>query len=162
MTRGHLNSEDICRWMAGERDAEEQRHVRECSQCGAQVARLDGALKRFGGLVREWSAAQPGAQAPGGWRADRRWRVRPLRWSLAAGVIVVLAAIPVWKNARDRGVAEEAARADATLMEQVDVQVSRTVPVTLEPLVSLVEWEKLPAAAGAAQDAPGKKEGEER
>jgi len=151
--------------MVGERDADEERHVCECSVCCAEVARLEGALKRFGGSVREWSAAQPGAQAPGAWRADRaarHWRARRLQWSLAAAALVVLAAIPVWKNARDRRIAEEAARADAILMEQVDAQVSRTVPVTLEPLVSLVEWENLPAGAGAARDLAGKKKGEER
>lgn len=165
MTGGHLSSEGICRWMAGERAAEEERHVRECSLCGAEVARLESALKRFGGAVRERSAAQPGAQSPGAWQADRavrQWRVRRLRWSLAAAALVVLAAIPVWKSTRDRRVAAEAARADAILMEQVDRQVSRTVPVSLEPLVNLVAWENFPAGAGAAQDLPRKKKGEER
>ena len=160
MTGRHLSPEDMCRWMAGERAAGEQAHVRGCALCGAEVARLEGALKRFGGAVREWSAAQPGAQAPGAWRADRsarQWRVRPLRWGLAAAALVVLAVIPTWKSARDRRMAEEAARADDILMEQVDAQVSRTVPVTLEPLVNPVEWK-----AEAGQDSPGKEKGEER
>ena len=77
MTGGHLSSEDICRWIAGERAAGEESHVRECSLCAAEVARLEGALQRFGGAVREWSAAQPGAQSTGAWRADRaahQWR----------------------------------------------------------------------------------------
>jgi hypothetical protein len=157
MTGGHLSSEDMCRWMAGERGAEEERHVRECGLCGAEVARLEGALKRYGGAVREWSAAQPGAQPAGAWRADRQWRVRPLRWSLAAAALVVLAVIPTWKSARDRRMAEEADRADAILMEEVDAQVSRTVPATLEPLVNPVEWK-----AEAGQDLPRKEKGEER
>jgi hypothetical protein len=165
MTGGHLSSEDICRWMAGERAAEEERHVRECSLCGAEVARLEGALARFGGSVREWSAAQPGAQSPGAWRADgsaRKWMAAGLRWSLAAAALVVLAVIPSWKNGRDRRMAEEAARADDLLMEQVDAQVSRTVPVTLEPLVNPVAWEEFPAGAGAGQDSTSEKKGEER
>ena len=162
MTGGHLSSKDICRWMAGERAAERGAHVRECSLCGAEVARFEGALKRFGGSVREWSAAQPGAQSPGAWRADRRWRVRPLRWGLAAAALVVLAVIPVWKSARDRRIAAEAAQADAILMEQVDAQVSRTVPATLEPLANLMAWENFPAGAEAARDLPSKKKGGER
>ncbi|MGA3097635.1 MAG: hypothetical protein ABSF25_14365 [Bryobacteraceae bacterium] len=157
MMRGHLGSEDMCRWMAGERGAEEERHVRECSLCGAEVARMEGALQRFGGAVRAWSAAQPGAQSAGAWRMDHTSMVRPLRWGLAAAALVVLAVIPTWKSARDRRMAEEAARADDILMEQVDAQVSRTVPVTLEPLVNPVEWK-----AEAGQDLPGKEKGEER
>ena len=45
--------------------------MRECAACGAEVARLEGALQRLGGAVREWSATQPGAQSPGEWQADR-------------------------------------------------------------------------------------------
>jgi hypothetical protein len=160
MTGEHLSSEEICRWMAGEGAAGEEAHVRECSLCGAEVARLKGALERFGGAAREWSAAQPGALSPGAWQADgaaHRWRVRRLRWSLAAATLVVLAVIPAWKSSRDRRIAAAAAQADAVLMEQVDDQVSRTVPETLEPLMNLVEWN-----AGAAQDLPGKNKGEEQ
>ena len=134
--------------------------MRECGLCAAEVARLVSALKRYGGAVREWSAAQPGAQSAGAWRADpaaRQWGMRRLRWSMAAAALVVLAAIPVWKDAYDRRVAEEADRADAILMDQVDAQVSRTVPRTLEPLVNPVVWETIPAGAEAAQGAPGKK-----
>ena len=165
MTGGHLNSEDICRWLAGERPADAERHLRECALCGAEVARLEGALQRFGGAVREWSAAQPGAQSSGPWRAPRaarQWGMRRLRWSMAAAALVVLLAIPVWKDARDKRVAEEADKADAILMEQVDAQVSRTVPVTLEPLVNPVMEENLPAGAGAARIVPDKTKGEER
>lgn len=85
-----------------------------------------------------------------------------MRWSLAVAALVVLAVIPAWKSARDRRIAAEAARADAILMEQVDAQVSRTVPVTLEPLVSLVAWENFPAGAGAARNPHRQKKGEER
>jgi hypothetical protein len=151
--------------MAGERGAEEERHLRECSLCGAEVARLEGALARFGGAVREWSEAQPGAQSPGAWRAERvapKGRAVGLRWGLAAVALVVLAAIPQWKNMRDRRAAEEAARADDVLMEQVDAQVSRTVPVTLEPLLNPAAWEAPLASAGAAQDLPHKEKGKER
>jgi hypothetical protein len=151
--------------MAGERSAEQERHVRECSLCGAEVARLEGALAQFGGSVREWSAAQPGAQSPAAWRADRaarKWRAVRLRWSLAAAALVVLAIVPSWKSARDRRMAEEAARADDILMEQVDAQVSRTVPVTLEPLLNPTAWEEFPAAAGAVQGPTSEKKGEER
>ena len=165
MTGGHLSSEDMGRWVAGERGAEQDRHLRECSLCGAEVARLEGALARFGGAVREWSEAQPGAQVSGAWRADRvapKGRAVGLRWGLAAVALVVLAAIPQWKSMRDRQAAEAAARADDILMEQVDAQVSRTVPVTLEPLVNPAAWEAPLAGAGAAQNLPNHKQGEER
>jgi hypothetical protein len=165
MTGGHLGSEDVGRWMAGERGVEQERHLRECSLCGAEVSRLEGALARFGGAVREWSEVQPGAQSPGAWRVERaahKGRAVGLRWSLAAVALAALIAIPQWKSMRDRQAAEEAARADDILMKQVDAQVSRTVPVTLEPLVNPVAWEAPPAGAGAAQDLPHKEKGKER
>jgi hypothetical protein len=163
MTGAHLSSEDISRWTAGERADECARHLGECLLCRAEVARLESVLDAFGGAVREWGAAQPCGELPRAWQADRaarNWRMRRLRWSLAAACLVVLAAIPVWKNARDRRIAAEAARADAMLLEQVNRQVSRTAPAALEPLMNLVAWENFPAEAGAG--VPRKKKGDER
>jgi hypothetical protein len=54
---------------------------------------------------------------------------------------LVLAAVPIYRNAQDRQRQAEIARADALLLEQVDAEVSRAVPRPMEPLVKLVSWD---------------------
>ena len=64
-----------------------------------------------------------------------------MRWALVAAALLVLAAIPIYRNAQDRQRQAEIARADALLLEQVDAEVSRAVPRPMEPLVKLVYWD---------------------
>jgi hypothetical protein len=64
-----------------------------------------------------------------------------VRWALVAAALLVLAAVPVYRNVQDRQRQAEIARADALLLEQVDAEVSRAVPRPMEPLVKLVSWD---------------------
>jgi hypothetical protein len=133
----HLSSQQISQWMIGERTPQQEQHVGECSQCGAEVARMEAALGLFRGSVRHWSDLQvrvPRPLAPGP-------RPHPVRWALAAAALLVLAAVPVYRSAQDRQRQAEIARADALLLEQVDAEVSRAVPRPMEPLVKLVSWD---------------------
>jgi hypothetical protein len=57
-----------------------------------------------------------------------------------AVVLVVL----IGNNLRNRHHAAEAFRADVQLWEEVNVQISRPVPVSMEPLVNLIAWESDP------------------
>ena len=133
----HLSSQEISQWMIGERTPQQEQHVRQCSQCGAELARLEAALALFRGSVRHWSGRQsrvPWPLAPGP-------RPLPVRWALGAAALLVLAAVPIYRNAQDRQRQAEIARADALLLEQVDAEVSRAVPRPMEPLVKLVSWD---------------------
>jgi hypothetical protein len=140
----HLSSQEISRWMIGERTPQQEQHVRQCSQCGAELDRLEAALALFRGSVRQWSDGQvrfPRPLAPT--RRSRGYPARPLpiRWALVAAALLVLAAVPIYRNAQDRQRQAEIARADALLLEQVDAEVSRLVPRPMEPLVKLVSWD---------------------
>jgi hypothetical protein len=140
----HLSSQQISQWMIGERTPQEEQHARECPECGAELARLEAALALFRGSVRHWSDGQSGAEPPGVGRialARRRSRTQPIRWALVAAVLLVLAAVPVYRDVQDRQRQAEVARADALLLEQVDAEVSRAVPRPMEPLVELVSWD---------------------
>jgi hypothetical protein len=133
----HLSSQEISQWMIGERPPQQEQHVRQCSQCGAELARMEAALALFRGSVRHWSDRQsrvPRPLAPGP-------RPHPMRWALVAAALLVLAAVPIYRNAQDRQRQAEIARADALLLEQVDAEVSRAVPRPMEPLVKLVSWD---------------------
>ena len=139
----HLSSREVSQWMIGERTPQQEQHVRQCPECGAEVARMEAALALFRGSVRHWSDGQSRAEPPavGSILRARGSRALPMRWALAAVALLVLAAVPVYRNVQDRQRQAEDARADALLLEQVDAEVSRAVPRPMEPLVKLVSWD---------------------
>ncbi len=133
----HLSSQEISQWMIRERTPQQEQHVRECSECEAELARLEASLALFRGSVRHWSGLQvrvPRSLAPGP-------LPHPMRWALVAAALLVLAAVPIYRNAQERQRQAEIARADALLLEQVDAEVSRAVPRPMEPLAKLVSWD---------------------
>ena len=140
----HLSSEQISRWMAGDRTPEASQHMRECAHCAAEAARLGALLGEFRSSVIAWSAVQKGAAAPGGWMppGHRGRSARgALRWALAATALALMVTVPICKNASDRRREAETFRADTRLWEEVNAQVSRPIPAPLEPLMKLVAWE---------------------
>jgi hypothetical protein len=129
----HLSPEQISRWMLGERTPQEEQHVRECPQCGDEVANFQTALTAFRGSVRDWSDRQRTARP-----VLPVLRARPLRWVWIAVTVLLLAAIPMYREDRQRKA--ERARADGALLEQVDTQVSRAIAAPMEPLAKLMTW----------------------
>jgi anti-sigma factor RsiW len=137
----HLSGQRIAECAGGGRAPGEQRHLRECAQCGAEVARLESALGQFREAVRGWSDGQS-EQALERARAARRRPPRVwFRWPVlaAAALALSLAVVPVYRTVRDRQRAAQAL-ADAQLLEQVDREVSESVPSPMEPLSQLVSW----------------------
>ena len=51
----HLSEDDISRWVSGERLAETEWHLRQCSQCAAEVDETEGTLALFRESGRQWS-----------------------------------------------------------------------------------------------------------
>jgi hypothetical protein len=133
----HLSPEDISRWFAGEGAPELRRHAGECEACSARLDLMESAMAEFRGSVHDWSAAQSAAAPSMVWRPTVRHLART--WILAAASLLILASGPVWWHSRQQARAAEMARADA-LLQQVDAEISRAVPRTMEPLVSLVTW----------------------
>lgn len=152
----HLSSEQIARWMAGERRPAEEQHARQCPECGAELARMEAALSLFRGSVREWSD-QSSAQAQEFVPVRRRWGFQPMRWAVACVVLLMLAAIPVYRNANEKQRQADLAKADAALLEQVDAGISRAVPATMEPLAKLAAWDAV--SAGREVDGRTKQKG---
>ena len=88
----HLSSREISQWMMGERTPQQEQHVRQCPECGAEVTRMEAALALFRGSVRHWS--------------DRQVRVpRPLAPTRGSG------GYPAWPLASDLRPAEAAVTA---------------------------------------------------
>jgi len=51
----HLSSEQISRWIAGERTNEQERHASACPQCRAELDHLENALSLFRDSGQRWS-----------------------------------------------------------------------------------------------------------
>ena len=141
----HLSSKQISQWMAGDRMPETERHLQECAHCVAEITRLETVLAGFRSSVIDWSAHPHNTEirerltrAKGGNQFTGRIMVR---WKLAAAVLVVILAVPICININDRHRKEEALQADIRLWEEVNDQVSRTVPSSMEPLMNLIAWE---------------------
>jgi hypothetical protein len=132
----HLSPQDISRWFAGERSSELQRHVGECEECSARLDRTENALAEFRGSAHNWSAAQSASAPPIARRPPAR---TAQHWMLAAASLLILVSASAYWHTRQQTRAAEMARADA-LLEQVDTEISRAVPQTMEPLVDLVTW----------------------
>ena len=133
----HLSPEDISRWFAGERSPELERHAGECDECSARLDHMERTLAEFRGSAYDWSAAQPASAPQIAWRPPVHHTVQ--RWVLAVASMFILVSASAYWHSRQQTRAAEMARADALLV-QVDTEISRAVPQTMEPLVDLVTW----------------------
>jgi hypothetical protein len=139
----HLSPEQISGALLAEWTPEEQQHAAECSECRAEVDQLKDALSLFRGSVRDWADVQGAVPVPGGERwigisPVRHWRA--MRWSLAAAALLLLFVIPLRRNSTNP-VALTTEVEDAMLLEQVNAQLQRRVPSSMEPFMELINGE---------------------
>lgn len=138
----HLSSDQFSESLLGHPEPGVTRHLDACAACRSELANLRGALGEFRGAVRGWSECQaaeyqanialansPLPPARPSWIA-----AHPLAMTLMLAVACVLAS---WVLSR----AEKTPGGDAALLNQVDAQVSRQVPASMEPLMKLVVQE---------------------
>ena len=132
----HLSSEQLSEFILGRPNAVAAQHIRDCAACRSELAQFREALGEFGGAVRAWSADQANValSQPASLPEPRSWRARyQLAWALLAAALFIIASFVL-----PRRVEENAAANDARLLNQVDAEVSRTVPASMEPLTRLV------------------------
>ncbi|PYT19047.1 MAG: hypothetical protein DMG59_01800 [Acidobacteria bacterium] len=92
----HLTSEQVSRWMVGERTPEEVRHARGCLHCRAELDRLEKALSLFRESGQRWSehwyrsASQNGSEHVqlGAGQRSMNWVKLSLGAALAASLFV--------------------------------------------------------------------------
>jgi len=137
----HLSQDQISQWISGDRSGESARHLEGCAACSDEVTRLESALAGFRESVQAWPAPPPSLPHP-------RSAPRVARWVLAAAVLAATVAAPVYWRHRAQA---QAARADATLLQQVDAEVSEAVPSPMQPLVQLVSWNASAKESGETQ-----------
>ncbi|MGA2214605.1 MAG: hypothetical protein ABSH31_15115 [Bryobacteraceae bacterium] len=133
----HLDSEQLSECILGEPDSCIAQHLENCPACRAELGNFREALGEFRGAVRCWSESQA--------RAALTIQARPSEsrsWIAAhqLALALLLAAVCILASMLWRG-GENAPASDAVLLNQVDAQVSRTVPRSMEPLTKLVAQE---------------------
>ena len=154
--REHLSERQILAWQFNEQTADDRRHVTECDQCRAEVVGLDKALAAYRASVHGWSGAHQARARR--WATPSRWQMArrtTLQWATAAAVALAVVA-PVYTHRVMEERNAQRAQADQALLEQVDREVSQTVPDTMEPLTDLVQWDTTDAAPTGSSAEKGK------
>ncbi len=136
----HLSSEQLAEYILGQPSPMAAQHVQKCAACRADVAGFQESLGDFRGAVRRWSADQAGVYRTNAGQTNTvlpqtRWYApsHQLAWALLIAAVCIIASFIVPERRADRPMAS-----DAVLLNQVDSQVSRTVPASMEPLMKLV------------------------
>jgi anti-sigma factor RsiW len=127
----HLSLEEVYQWLSGERRDEVEEHFRECPACKAEMQQFQNALAGFRSSLKQ--SPVPAISHP-------RARQTLPRWILAAAALSLLAATPMYWNARQQRAAEQA-RADELLLQRIDASLSRSGPASMEPLMQLISKE---------------------
>jgi hypothetical protein len=131
----HLSSEQLSECIMGQPRPIVAKHVEDCPVCRAELVQFREALGEFGGAVRAWSQDQADQALAIPARSSRTVS-HQLAWALTIAVVCVIASFVLPRQG-----GESAAGADAVLLNQVDAQVSRTAPSSMEPLTKLVVQE---------------------
>jgi hypothetical protein len=107
---------------------------------------LQATLGQFRSSVREWSREHFDVEqfdANAGLRTEwhRRAAYPALRWAAAGFVMAVALSLSMHGWLRAPAPAYTAV-SDDTLLKQVDREISRSVPGSMEPLTRLVSWDE--------------------
>lgn len=133
----HLSSVQLSECVAGQPDPGTARHLESCPACRAELDQFREVLHGFRGAVRNWSENQARAALVIDARPpdSRSWVAsHQLAFALLLAAVCIVASL-VWRGG------ENAPASDSLLLNQVDAQVSRTVPSSMEPLMKLVVQE---------------------
>jgi hypothetical protein len=132
----HLSARQISEWLLGERAPMVDQHLRVCGECAEKLEQLEGSLTAFKGAVRDWSEQHVRRMPEAVTIPRRRWGLYWPRLAATAAALGMLVAVPVYvTHARHEA---EIARQDDFLLQQVAVDVSRSVAEPMEPLNKLM------------------------
>jgi anti-sigma factor RsiW len=151
MKTNHLSAWEQEEYVLDQRTPQMLRHLADCAECRAAVAKLEHGVAVFRNAAVEWStdclSARPRQLQVA---SMRRLSASAMRWAIAAVVplvlLLILALLPVRLS---RPVHPTPQITDDALLEQVDEQVSVAVPSSMESLTHLVSAESSSGAAAS-------------
>jgi hypothetical protein len=144
MNTDHLSPWEQEEYVLDQRTPEMLRHLTECTECRAAVARLEHGVAVFRTTAVDWSseclATRPQQLNTSG---ARGFPVLALRWAVAAvlPVLLLVFALLSFHPTSTRPVHPASDINDDALLDQVDQQLSVAVPSSMESLTNLVTTE---------------------
>jgi cbb3-type cytochrome oxidase subunit 3 len=136
----HLTSSQLAGWFAGERRRDVLNHLHDCRDCQAEISGFENTLGHFRTSVRAWSGAQFDPAAAVILPTTARSIVLA-GWLTAAFALLLVASVTWHFGAHKTSPMQVARTSDDALLQQVDEQISRTVPTPMAPLTELVSWD---------------------
>lgn len=131
----HLSSDQLSECVVGQANPAASQHLDACPACRAELANFRETLADFRSAVHAWSQDQANAALvsapatePQSWTPSQQ-----LAWALLIAAISIIASFVIPHDSAGRAQAS-----DVVLLNQVDSEVSRTVPSSMEPLMKLV------------------------
>jgi hypothetical protein len=150
----HLTEDQIARCFAGQTTNEERQHIQECALCGAELDRLASTISLFRNAVRDRIDARVALHAPAILFEDQPpVPATPIwKWAMVTVVAVLLVALPLFITRPQQFVDNASTRTDPdTLMREINVHLSRTMPAPMEPILTLIPDSESISHAGGVQ-----------
>jgi hypothetical protein len=151
----HLSEDQFAKCLVGQSSNEERQHLDVCRECSAELDRSRKSISLFSNALTDRVEARVALRPSLAIRptkgSDPKWR-----WGLVAATALVLALMPfigIKPNIIPRQVVETPqSNTDAdTLMSAVQLQLSRTIPEPMEPVIALLPTEELPTPTRGVQ-----------
>jgi hypothetical protein len=153
----HLSEEQFAKCLAEQSTNEERQHLALCRECSLELDRFRGSISLFSNAltnsVEVRLALRPSLEIGPTKVSDPRWR-----WGLVAATALILALMPfigLKTNIIPRqqvGAVTEQSDTDAdALMWAVQLQLSRTIPEPMEPVIALLPTEESPTPTRGVQ-----------
>lgn len=153
----HLTEDQFAKCVVGQPTNEERQHLGECPECASELKGFQSSVSLLRGALRNGAEARVASQPllsllslkPAA-ASDANWR-----WALVAATAFVLAVFPFVgvitvtpPPALERTQTEPDADA---LMRAVNLQLSRTIPAPMEPVIALLPTYETPNKSGGVQ-----------
>lgn len=158
----HLTDEQLAGWLAGEANQQTQSHLEGCAQCQGEAQQFSDGISRYALAIRRQSAQAQAAHMAGAIAPRKALALHRLRWAGAGILALLLAAQTAWmmksgspSPASPRPVASApvnspgagapanpnpaapVSMSDDELLEAVNNDLSREVPLALSPVSAI-------------------------
>jgi hypothetical protein len=156
----HLSTDELFECVAVGATEGQKAHLAACEWCAKELQHNEKITQGVRSAVAEWTESLQGSDAAFlnqmGERERRRGQLRFAQLSAAVLLLLVVPAAVVQRRHSE----QQKRQADEVLLRQVDQEISKTEPTSMQPLTRLVTWQDDSGlAAGSKQKEHTTREG---